>query len=332
MPKKTVKAFTSALGGLSALNRLKVEVDMLTRYSTDVIYRLCYDTMRYDYISPAVERLLEYKPEELDATPLRSLILETRIVSNGMQQVDSYEGLEETRKRGEVGKWQADYRMRTKSGKEIWVSDISYPWFDKKGAIIGSIGTLRDISDRMQAENNLRDRLERAGGLDEMTELANTETFWRQCEREIQRSRRTQNDLSLLLLELDNYEHLREVYGLTVMDATITSVAGILKETLRDIDVPARLDYASFGIVLPETTSEGAAKTAQRLCQHIARRTYFAGNTTLGCTASIGVATCRSGQAVDAMRLFKMADTRRYIAKHMGGNRFSTDAMAESMH
>ena len=74
-----------------------------------------------------------------------------------MQLVQSFARLEEKRKKGHVQKWQADYLLRTKEGLKIWVADISYPWFDKKGAIIGSIGSLRDISDRVAAEAAMKD-------------------------------------------------------------------------------------------------------------------------------------------------------------------------------
>lgn len=332
MPKNTVKALTAAFGELSASARMKVEVDLLTRYSTDVIYRLRYDTMRYDYISPAVTRLLGYSPEELAVTPLRSLILETRIVAEGLKTVSSYTGLEESRRRGEVGKWQADYLMRTKDGQEIWVSDISYPWFDKKGAIIGSIGSMRDITERMQAERHIRQELERAGTSDPLTQLANRQTFWNRFEQEVLRLKRTQADLSLLLVDIDHIERIKASHSIEVVDGVISGVAALMRGTLRNIDIPARLGVAEFGIVLPETSTEGAIKAAIRIRDAVARHTFFAGSEPLGCTLSVGIASTRLGREPDATRLYKLADMRRYIARHTGGNRFSADEMAENVH
>ncbi len=151
MPKRAIKAISSAFKGLSEVGRLRAEIELLTSCSRDVVYRLRYDTMQYVYISPSVTKLLGYSVDELMKINMRSLILETRIVTDGMKPVESYKNLEENRKKGAVQKWQADYLMKTKDGREIWVSDISYPWFDKKGAIIGSNGSLRDITDRMAA-------------------------------------------------------------------------------------------------------------------------------------------------------------------------------------
>lgn len=332
MPKRTVQALTTAFGELSAINRLKAEVELLTRYSTDVIYRLRYDSMQYDYISPAVVHLLGYTREELGAISLRSLIIETRIVSDGLKAIASYAPLEETRKRGEVGKWQADYRMKTKSGQEIWVSDISYPWFDKKGAIIGSIGSLRDITERMQAEEALRAEALRAGVADPLTNLASRQTFWNRFEQEVQRVKRTQGDVSLLLVDIDHSDRIRELYGESVYEAAIVSVATIIRSGIRGIDVPARLSAAEFGVVLPETSPEGATRCAMRIRDAVARHTFFVGAEPMGCTVSIGISSNRLSSEPDATRLYKLADMRRYIARHTGGNRFSSDEMAENIH
>lgn len=332
MRKRAVTAITTAFSELSAANRLKVEVDLLTRYSTDVIYRLRYDTMQYDYISPAVTRLLGYTPEELKTLPLRSLIQETRILSEGMRSVESYNDLEENRKRGDVGKWQADYRMKTQSGKTIWVSDISYPWFDKKGAIIGSIGSLRDITERMEAEARIREDALKASTTDDLTSLANRQTFWAALEKETARIKRSQGDLSLLLIEIDHMDRVMEQHGNKVAESLITSVAALIRQCLRGLDLPARLANAEFGVILPETSPEGASRVAARIRDTIARHTFLARSKPLGCTVSLGIAGSRLGHETDAMRLFKTADMRRYIASHTGGNRFSCDEMIEKVH
>lgn len=162
----------------STIQALRDEIELLTRYSSDVVYRLRYSTMRYDYLSPSVERLLGYSPKELADMNLRDLILETRIVAEGFAPVRSYETLEAKRRRGEVTGWQADYRMKTKRGDEIWVMDMSYPWQDEKGAIIGSIGSLRDITDRVEAEQRQLNAQLNSGETEEKSP-SDAENFWK---------------------------------------------------------------------------------------------------------------------------------------------------------
>ena len=298
------------------------------------MYRLRYDTMAYDYISPSVVQLLGYTSVELLRMNMRSLIQETRIVSDGMRAVQSYAGLEENRKRGEVQKWQADYLMKTKGGKTIWVSDISYPWFDERGAIIGSIGSLRDISERIAAEQKIREELLRVTGSDHLTGLANRQMFWGRLEEETRRIRRTHGDLGLLLIDIDKFHSVQDAYGQEMSDAVLVGIAKLIIGSLRDIDVAARINSHEFSVILPETATEGAAKVAARIHDSIARHTFFAGshNKPVGCTVSIGIAATRFGQNIDAAHLYKLADTRLYIAKHSGENQISADEITKNMH
>ena len=103
------KTFLSkAVPFFSRLSALKSEVDLLTSYSADTIYRLRYDSMTYDYFSPSITRLLGFTPHEIKKINFRALIIETRIVTNGMKTVESFDDLEKSRQSGDVNKWQAD--------------------------------------------------------------------------------------------------------------------------------------------------------------------------------------------------------------------------------
>jgi diguanylate cyclase (GGDEF)-like protein/PAS domain S-box-containing protein len=334
MPKRTVKAISDAFKGLSPIAKLKAEIELLTKGSEETVYRLRYDTMRYDYISPSVAQLLGYTAEEFLSLNMRSLIVETRMVGDGLRAVQSYSVLEESRKRGEVKKWQADYLMKTKDGRQIWISDISHPWFDSRGAIIGSIGSLRDISERIAAEHKIREELLRLTGADTLTGLSNRQTFWAKLEDETRRIRRSHGDLGLLLIEIDQFHKVSDAYGQEMSDAVLAGIARLIQGTLREIDLASRLNGEEFGVVLPETTTEGAAKVAERIRDAIARHTFFAGshNKPVGCTVSIGVAGTRFGQKTDAAHLYKLADMRLYIAKHAGESQISAEEVAGNVH
>jgi len=334
MAKRTVKALSDAFKDLSQVARLKAEIELLTRCSGDTVYRLRYDTMQYDYISPSVQQLLGFTAQELLNINMRSLILETRIVGDGLRAVESYAGLEENRKRGEVKKWHADYQMKTKDGRHIWVSDISYPWFDEDGAIIGSAGSLRDITERINAEQKIREELLLLSSNDSLTGLANREMFWGRLEDETRRIRRTHNDLTLLLIDMDQFHKVNEAYGNEMGDAVLTGIAKLLRGCLRDIDLAARISGEEFGVILPETHGEGAVKVAERIRDTIARHTFFAGSHSnpVGCTVSIGVASTRFGQNINATDLYKIADMRLYIAKHTGESQISADELVGNLH
>lgn len=319
---------TNLHSGIS-LQELKSEVELLTSFSTDVIYRLRYDTMKYDYISPSVTKLLGYGPMELMDMNVRALILETRIVSEGMKTVESYESLEENRKRGDVSKWQADYLMRTKDGRRVWVSDISYPWFDKKGSIIGSVGSLRDITDRVEAENKVKEELVNAANTDPLTGLVNRRVFFSRLEEELKRVKRSQSDISLLLIDIDHFKTVNDSYGHDVGDQVLLGITKLINACLRETDIAARLGGEEFGCLLMDTPAEGAYWVAERIRASVAKHTFLvtSNNHPVGCTVSIGIAAAGFDQDTDANTLYKAADTRLYIAKHTGRNQVSMDEL-----
>ncbi|MGE0754632.1 MAG: diguanylate cyclase [Alphaproteobacteria bacterium] len=315
------------------VEKLRAELELLTSYSNDTIYRLRYDTMRYDYISPSVVRLLGFTPPELETMNIRSLIIETRIVNNTLRPVESFAPLEENRKRGEVNKWQADYLMRTKDGRKIWVSDISYPWFDETGSIIGSVGSLRDITDRVMAEKAVQEELTRVQNTDALTGLGTRRLFFTKLEEELRRIRRSREDLSLLLIDMDHFKNINNNYGQEMGDTVLKAVARIIKSCLRETDVGARIGGEEFGAVLPETPANGAYWVGERIRTSVAKETFNIGedNKLFGCTVSIGIASAKFDHNTDAEALYKTADQRLYIAKHTGRNQVSMDEIVE-MH
>lgn len=310
---------------------LRAELALLTSYSTDTIYRLRYDTMQYDYVSPSVVRLLGFSQDEITKMNIRSLILETRIVSNTMTAVESFEPLEAIRKSGDVNKWQADYLMRTKDGRRIWVSDISYPWFNEKGAIIGSVGSLRDITDRVEAENAAKDAIVRISSTDILTGLSSRAVFFEKLEDELKRIKRNREDLSVMVIDMDHFKNINNNYGQQLGDKVLQGVAKIIQSCLRETDIGARIGGEEFGAVLPETPAAGAMWVAERIRSSVAKETFSLGeeNHLFGCTVSIGVASARFDQNMDANALFKIADQRLYIAKHTGRNQVSMDEIVD---
>lgn len=317
----------------ATIDELRAEITLLTSYSNDVIYRLRYDTMQYDYVSPSVVRLLGFSQEEIKKLNIRSLILETRIVSNALKAVESFETLEEKRRRGEVSKWQADYLMRTKDGRTIWVSDISYPWFDDEGNIIGSVGSLRDISDRVEAEALAKEEIARIATTDQLTGLFSRGVFFDRLEEELKRIKRSHEDLSILLIDMDHFRNVNNNHGQQMGDKVLVGVARIIASCLRGTDTGARIGGEEFGVILPETPAGGAFWVGERIRTSVAKETFRLGEEAqlIGCTVSIGIASARFDQNMDAETLYKTADKRLFIAKHTGRNQVSMDEIVE-MH
>lgn len=316
---------------ISKISRLRTELDLLTSSSSDTAYRLRYNSMSYDYISPSIVKLLGFTPEEMMQLNFRSLILETRLISNGMQSVQQFSDLEQARKNGDVSKWQADYLIRTKDGRKIWVTDISYPWFDEKGEIIGSIGTLRDISDRVLAEQHVKEELLRLAHTDPLTGLSNRRHFFGKLEEELKRIKRSGSEFSILLIDIDHFKKINDTYGHDVGDKMLMEIGGLVRSCLRETDLAARIGGEEYAAFLPDTQETGAFWVADRICNKIAKHPFYVaeGRKPLHMTVSIGIAGATPSDDLTSAQLYKNADTRLYIAKHTGRNQVSADEILQ---
>jgi diguanylate cyclase (GGDEF)-like protein/PAS domain S-box-containing protein len=326
--------FHSKISGFSQKNtieELKQQLDMLTSYSSDTIYRLRYDSMRYDYISPAVIKLLGFTPEELRHIPFRSLIIETRVIDQDIRDIHSFDSLEKAREKGEVGRWQADYLLSTKDGRKIWVTDISSPWYDDDGKIIGSIGCLRDITDRIEAEERTKAEIERLAHTDTLTNLHNRRAFFFHTENELRRVRHNGNDFAILLIDVDHFKKVNDSYGHHAGDQVLVEMGEVIHSCLRESDIAARVGGEEFGVFLPDTNESGAYWVADRICRAMRDHSFIVDThpAPIKCTVSIGIATTENQHNIETSELYKQADTRLYIAKNTGRNQVSADEIMQ---
>ncbi len=312
---------------------MRDEIDMLTSYSSDTVYRLRYNSMTYEYVSPAIVKLLGFSADELKKINFRSLIIEARMVNNGMKTISSFEDLEKSRKAGNDNKWQADYLIRTKDGRKIWVTDISSPWFDEKGTVIGSIGSLRDITDRVNAEAKVQDEIVKIANMDVLTGVSNRLAFFSSLDSELKRFRRSQRHFSILLIDIDNLKKINDELGYDAGDKVLVEASRVMMSCIRETDLLSRLDGKEFGIFLPDTTEDGAYWVADRICKAVSKHRFFVENsvTPVHSTVSIGVASTKGGNIPEIADIYKQADTRLYIAKHTGRNQVSMDEIVQ-MH
>ena len=157
---------------------------------------------------------------------------------------------------------------------------------------------------------------------DELTGLPNNRRFRRWIATETARAERFGHDLSLLMLDIDNFKKVNDTHGHLQGDEVLRAIGRVLREESRGIDEPARYGGEEFAIGLPETDIGGAFEFAERVRERIAATEIpmVDGEGSMRITTSIGAATAaRSG--TEARALVDAADQALYRAKHGGKNR-----------
>jgi len=161
---------------------------------------------------------------------------------------------------------------------------------------------------------------------DELTGLANHGRFYEMFINASEQVRRYQHPLGLIMLDLDNFKSINDTYGHLQGDVVLERVAGVLRESSRDADVPARYGGEELALILPHTDLEGSYAIAERIRTAIgALRIPIAGQQGfVRVTASLGVAASTNG---DTDRLIAEADAALYRAKRQGKNRTVSAAL-----
>jgi diguanylate cyclase (GGDEF)-like protein len=232
------------------------------------------------------------------------------------------------------------------------------------GMIRGQIGQLRKARDELQDANiNLEERVEQRtqelndamhklevlASTDPLTGLPNRRAYLARLEEAISIWRRRGTPLSIILLDIDRFKAFNDTYGHQAGDAVLVQLAKTTRETVREIDLPARMGGEEFAVLLPGEGLEGAMKLAERLRVAFERTSVDWSGSKLSFTSSFGVAGLPSdaemkglprdiAEHLEAMKtrenrelselMYSLADSALYEAKEAGRNRCQPANMA----
>lgn len=168
-------------------------------------------------------------------------------------------------------------------------------------------------------------QLQRVSQSDALTGLRNRHDFDALYARELERSRRNGQALSVVLLDVDYFKRINDDLGHPVGDRVLQEVARLLKQTARSIDHVLRWGGEEFLLLCPYTSAEQAKSLAERLLQAVRQHDFGLGWVV---TLSAGVATLAPHAPSDG--LFKQVDSALYQAKNTGRDRVVVDEQGES--
>jgi len=162
---------------------------------------------------------------------------------------------------------------------------------------------------------------------DDLTDLYNRRYFFERFDREVYRDDRYYHDISLLMLDIDNFKRLNDSHGHLQGDEVLKKLAKIIEDKVRKADVVARYGGEEFLVLLPETDREGAICVAEKLRARIEKNEFGNGgpdDPSIHITVTVGVAAYPE-DALEAGSLLDRVDKALYYGKALGRNQVCAD-------
>ena len=166
----------------------------------------------------------------------------------------------------------------------------------------------------LMSEASLRHRLQDRANLDPLTGLLNRRALEGDTTRMVERSRHAGEYDSALIIDIDHFKSINDVYGHHAGDAALKVLADALRSTMRESDPVIRLGGDEFLVLLYGAPAAQARDAAERLRNHLASLHVSTDTGEFSIKTSIGIATL-ARQELSLDELLKTADRNLYIAK-----------------
>jgi len=295
-----------------ALRESEEHFRALIENTSDIITVTSDDGIMH-YVSPSIERVLGYSPEEIVGKQLLSYFHpddRSDAIVRFAELVQSPESVSSI-----------EFRVRHKDGSWRDIEAVGKSTVDNSRAA-SVIVNARDITERKRVEEELRERERKIRELsltDELTELYNRRHFYEALDAEISRVQRHDGSFALAMLDLDGFKPYNDNFGHSSGDSILKSMAQTLKSSLRKGDSAFRYGGDEFAIILPVTDAHKARKIVDRIRSKWSQASKL-GNVALETPVgfSAGIAQFPEN-AETADGLVFLADTALYRSKKEGG-------------
>jgi len=281
--------------------RALVERVPAVTYITDV----ANDDHRTVYISPQVETILGWSPAEWLADPEHWM--------KTIHPDDRERVMAEDARTGATGEpFRAEYRLRRRDERYIWVHDEAVPIEGQSEAVRLWQGVMFDITERRDRENQLAHQAFH----DPLTGLPNRMLFMDRLTQALDQAPRVGHVVAVLFLDLDTFKLVNDRFGHDAGDRLLTAVAHRLEATLRPGDVLARLGGDEFTIMIANLHDRDASvHAAQRIIEQL-RPPFTLDDRQVTVASSIGIAVSDGHDSPD--EVVGHADLALYAAKRRG--------------
>lgn len=199
----------------------------------------------------------------------------------------------------------AEVLIKTPFGKEVFLWVNASPLFDSEGNLIGAIESIRDITERKRAE----DQLKYLSLHDSLTGLYNRTYF----EEEMRRLENGRYDpVGIIVCDVNGLKFVNDTLGHDVGDSLLVAAAGVIQESLRENDMAARIGGDEFAVLIPNTDVITVESTCNKIQENMAKHNEASPGIPL--SISVGFAV-RNNKSQSMAELFKEADNNMYREK-----------------
>jgi diguanylate cyclase (GGDEF)-like protein len=207
-------------------------------------------------------------------------------------------------------------RGYTLNSKTVHIESTASLIRDSRGVVTGTVEIVRDISKRVENENNIREM----AFLDPLTGLANRRLFQDRLEQAIAKSRRYGTQFGLLTLDLDNFKDINDCYGHEAGDKVLRDAADRIRACCkRDLDTISRMGGDEFSIICTDCNGrEQLAVISKELLDQF-ELPFQLGDALIEVTTSIGISMFPDN-GTEAKELEIASDRAMYAAKKAGRN------------
>jgi two-component system cell cycle response regulator len=286
-----------------------------TAFDNAALRNVEIDLHRYPEIRSALELGTPVLVEDLQTSALHADIRKEWMANGTQVPIRSVIALPFTLDREQAGVF---FLRRMLSEPPLTNDDVEFADAVIKAAVMAIHRA--QVIETTRSENA---RLEVLAHTDPLTQVLNRRALTARLASELDRARRYQSVLTLLMVDLDHFKTVNDTHGHLVGDDVLREVAAYLQSAIRSVDVVARYGGEEFVVVLPETPLAGAVTFAERIRAQVEKQPFCETEGPLSITASVGVAVY-PGEGIETVEdLFARADDALYRAKAEGRNRVS---------
>jgi len=174
-------------------------------------------------------------------------------------------------------------------------------------SFLWSMGFILMVSQRLQCD------LRTLATIDTLTRIPNRHATNAFFEKELSRVQRHGGELSILMIDIDNFKQINDTYGHALGDFALIETANIFHAAIRRQDIVGRWGGEEFLMILPDTPLQNAQQLAERLRSMVSKTEIGDGKTTAKITISAGVASTTGSDTL--VSVLKKADDALYAAK-----------------